>query len=181
MSEFYLGQVMLVGFGFAPRGWAQCSGQLMSIQQNTALFSLLGTWYGGNGVQTFALPDLRGRTPVGAGSSVDPGWQPNMQQGQVGGVENVTLTNANVPSHAHQVTASTAAGNNRLPSARIFAQSTNTAGSAVPLYAPAGGATVQMNPSSVALSGQNQPHNNMQPYMALNFCIALSGVYPSRS
>jgi microcystin-dependent protein len=181
MSEFYMGQVMLVGFGFAPKYWAQCNGQVMSIQQNAALFSLLGTTYGGNGVQTFGLPDLRGRTPVGAGSSVDSSWQPNMQQGQIGGVENVTLNTTQVPAHAHQVNASTAVGNNRLPSARVFAQSTNTAGAALPLYAPAGGSTVQMNPATVAQSGQNQPHNNMQPYTALNFCIALSGIYPSRS
>jgi microcystin-dependent protein len=181
MSEFYIGQVMLVGFGFAPKYWAQCSGQLMSIAQNQALFSLLGTTYGGNGVQTFALPDLRGRTPIGAGSSVDAGWQPNFVQGQVGGVENVTLNNAQVPAHVHQVNASTAVGNNRLPSARVFAQSTNTGGAAVPLYAPAGGSVVQMNPATVAQSGQNQPHNNMQPYMALNFCIALQGIYPSRN
>ena len=181
MSEFYLGQVMLVGFGFAPKYWAQCNGQLLSIQQNTALFSLLGTYYGGNGVQNFALPDLRGRTPVGAGSSVDPGWQPNMVQGQVGGVENVTLNSAQVPSHTHQVRASTGPGNNRVPSARVFAQSTNTAGAALPLYAPAGGTTVQLNPATVAQAGQSQPHPNMQPYTALNFCIALSGIYPSRS
>ena len=180
MSEPYLGQLMLVGFNFAPRNWAQCNGQILSIAQNTALFSLLGTTYGGNGQTTFALPDLRGRTPIGAGSSADASWQPFMSWGQVGGVENVTLISSQVPPHTHQVRASTSAGNSRLPSARMFAQSTNAGGTAVPLYAP-GTPNAQLHPATVPQSGQSQPHNNMQPYLAMNFCIALQGIFPSRN
>lgn len=181
MSEKFLGQIMLCGFDFPPRGFAQCNGQLLAIAQNQALFSLLGTTYGGNGVSTFALPDLRGRTPVGFGSSVDPGWQGSVVLGQVGGQENVTLTTGNMPSHTHQANASTTAGNNRIPSNRVYATSTNTAGTPIALYAPATGTPVAMNPQTVAASGSNQPHPNMQPYGTINFCIALQGFYPSRN
>jgi len=128
MSEFYIGQIMMVGFGFAPKYFAQCNGQLLSIAQNQALFALLGTTYGGNGVQTFALPDMRSRTPVSGISSVDSSWQPFTTLGEVAGVEAVTLNSTQVPTHTHSVAASTAAGNSRLPSARIFAQSTNASG-----------------------------------------------------
>lgn len=181
MSEFFIGQIMMTGFSFAPKFWAQCNGQLLPINQNQALFSLLGTQFGGNGQTTFALPDLRGRAPLGFASSVDPNWQPpSVQMGQAAGVENVTLLSSNLPSHTHTANASTTAGNNRIPSARVFATSTNTANPAM-LYAPSTGATVALNPQTVAPAGGNQPHPNLQPYNTVNFCIALSGIFPSRN
>lgn len=177
MSEFFIGQIMMTGFNFAPKYFAACNGQLLPIAQNQALFSLLGTQYGGNGTTNFALPDLRGRTPVGYASSVDPGWQPpGIQIGQAAGVENVTLLSSNLPTHTHAVNASTTAGDNRLPSNRVYAANT-----AQNLYAAGPGALVSMNPATVDPAGGNQPHPNMQPYSTINFCIALSGIFPSRN
>lgn len=181
MSQFFIGQVMMTGFSFAPRFFAQCNGQLLPIAQNQALFSLLGTQYGGNGQTTFALPDLRSRTPIGFASSVDASWQPPaVQIGQTGGAENVTLLSSNVPSHTHTANASTTAGNNRIPSGRVYATSTNTT-AALNLYGPSSGPVVVMNPATVVAAGGNQPHTNLQPYTTLNFCIALSGIFPSRN
>jgi microcystin-dependent protein len=183
MSEFFIGQIMMAGFGFAPKFWAQANGQLLPINQNQALFSLLGTQYGGNGTTKFALPDLRSRTPIGYASSVDPGWQPpSVQIGQASGVENVTLLSTNLPAHSHSMNASTAnVDNNRSAIGRLFA--TNTNGSAPPpnLYAASSGALVPMSPQTVAPAGGNQPHPNLQPYSVINFCIALSGIFPSRN
>lgn len=181
MSDFFIGQIMMTGFNFAPKFWAQCNGQLLPINQNQALFSLLGTQFGGNGTTNFALPDLRSRTPVGYGASVDPAWQPpQVQMGQPGGVENVTLTSGNLPPHSHLVNASTANGDNRNAGGRVFATS---ASSATPpsLYASGTGALVPQNPQSVVPAGGSQPHTNLQPYTAINFCIALSGIFPSRN
>lgn len=182
MSEFFIGQIMMTGFNFAPRSWALCNGQLLPINQNQALFSLLGTQYGGNGTTNFALPDLRSRTPMGYASSVDPSWQPPaLQIGEAAGVENVTLVSSNLPAHTHSVNASTASGDNRSPGGRIFATSSN-AGSAPPnLYAASTGALAPQNPQTVAPSGSNQPHSNMQPYSVINFCVALTGIFPSRN
>lgn len=182
MSEFFIGQVMMAGFNFAPKFWALCNGQLLPINQNQALFSLLGTQYGGNGTTNFALPDLRSRTPIGYASSVDPSWQPpSVQIGQASGVENVTLLSTNLPAHTHSVNASTTNGDNRIPSNRVFATSVNSGGAAIPVYSAASGALVAQNPASVSPSGGNQPHPNMQPYSTINFCIALSGIFPSRN
>ncbi|MGM9426710.1 phage tail protein [Hydrogenophaga sp. MI9] len=181
MSDFFIGQVMLAGFNFAPKFWAQCNGQLLPINQNQALFSLLGTQYGGNGTTNFALPDLRSRTPVGYASSVDPSWQPpSVQIGQAAGVENVTLLSSNLPAHGHAVNASTAAADNRNPTGRVYATSTST-GTAPNLYAASSGAAVPQNAQTVGASGGNQPHSNLQPYTTINFCIALSGIFPSRN
>ena len=182
MSEFFIGQIMMAGFNFAPRFWALANGATLPISQNTALFSLLGTQFGGNGTTIFALPDLRSRTPIGYASSVDPSWQPPpVQIGQASGVENVTLLSTNLPSHTHAVNASTANGDNRSASGRVFATSTN-AGSPPPnIYAASTGPLVPLNAQSVAPSGGNQPHPNLQPYSVINFCIALSGIYPSRN
>ena len=181
MSEFFMGQIMMTGFNFAPKYWALCNGQLLPIQQNAALFSLLGTQYGGNGTTSFALPDLRSRTPVGSAPSVDPSWRPpSVQIGQAAGVENVTLLATNVPSHTHAVNASTTAGDNRTPATRVFATSTNTATPAN-LYGPSTGSLVPLNAQTVSPAGGDQPHPNLQPYSAINFCIALSGIFPSRS
>lgn len=175
MSEFFIGQIMMAGFNFAPKYWALCNGQLLPINQNQALFSLLGTQYGGNGATNFALPDLRSRTPVGYASSVDPGWQPPaVQIGQTGGVENVTLLSTNLPSHTHSVNAATANGTTRNPGNAIYANTTAS------LHGPASGPPVPLNPSTVAPAGGNQPHPNVQPYTTINFCIALQGIFPSR-
>lgn len=181
MSEFFIGQIMMAGFNFAPKFWAQANGQLLPINQNQALFSLLGTQYGGNGTTNFALPDLRSRTPIGYASSVDPSWQPPaVQIGQASGVENVTLLSTNLPAHAHSVNASTTNGDNRNPTGRLYATSTNSA--AVPnLYATSNGPLVPLSQQTVAPSGGNQPHPNLQPYSVINFCIALSGIFPSRN
>ena len=181
MSEFFIGQIMMAGFNFAPKYFALCNGQLLPINQNQALFSLLGTQFGGNGTTNFALPDLRSRTPIGYASSVDPSWQPpSVQIGQAAGVENVTLLSTNLPAHAHSMNASTANGDNRIPTGRVFATSTSTA-TAANLYGSSSGTAVPQNPSTVAPAGGNQPHPNVQPYTVINFCIALSGIYPSRN
>ena len=173
MSTPYIGEIRMFGFGRTPNGWQACDGSLLPIAQNQALFSLLGTQYGGNGITNFALPDLRSRTPVGYASSV--------QIGQSSGAENVTLLSTNLPSHTHSVNASTTAGDNRNPSTRVFATSTNTSPNApVNMYAPSTGALVPLNAQTVSPTGGNQPHPNLQPYSVINFCIALSGIFPSR-
>lgn len=181
MSEFFIGQIMMAGFNFAPKFWALSNGQLLPINQNQALFSLLGTQYGGNGTTNFALPDLRSRTPIGYASSVDPSWQPpSVQIGQASGVENVTLLSTNLPAHTHSMNASTTNGDSRTPLTRVFATSTNTSNALNP-YAPSSGPLVPLNPATLAPAGGNQPHPNIQPYSVINFCIALSGIFPSRN
>ena len=181
MSEFFIGQIMMAGFSFAPKLFGQCNGQLLPIAQNQALFSLLGTQYGGDGRTTFALPDLRGRTPVGYESSVDPGWQPPVVRiGQVAGTENVTLLQTNLPTHTHSVNASTAGGDSRNAGGRIYATSISTA-TPPNLYAASTGTAVPQNLQTFAPVGGNQPHPNLQPYSTINFCIALQGIFPSRN
>lgn len=176
MSQFFIGQVMMAGFDFAPRFWALCNGQLLPINQNQALFSLLGTQYGGNGTTNFALPDLRSRTPIGYASSVDPSWQPpSVQIGQASGVENVTLLSTNLPPHAHTLAATSSNGTTRNPNNATYAAS------GVSLFGPSSGAQVPLNAATVAPTGGNQPHPNLQPYSVINFCIALSGIFPSRN
>lgn len=176
MSEFFIGQIMMTGFNFAPRFWAQCNGQLLPINQNQALFSLMGTQYGGNGVNTFALPDLRSRTPIGYASSVDPSWQPpSVQIGQVSGAENVTLLSTQVPAHTHSLNAISTAGSTRNPNNALYASTT------VLLHGPSTGGLVPQNLQTVLPAGGNQPHPNVQPYCVINFCVALSGIFPSRN
>ena len=169
MSEPFIGQIMPVAFGFAPRNWAQCDGATLSIMQNQALFSLLGVTYGGDGRTTFMLPDLRGRTPLGQGS--------NDSLGQAGGVESVALQASQIPTHMHMAGYTTQAGASRNPTDSLFGDT----GASAPIYAGAGGPQVALNPTTVGSAGQVQPHSNLQPYTALNFCIALSGVFPSRN
>ena len=182
MTEKFMGQIMMAGFGFAPKFFALTNGQLLPINQNQALFSLLGTQYGGNGTTNFALPDLRSRTPIGYASSVDPSWQPpSVQIGQSAGVENVTLLSTNLPAHTHAINASTTNGDNRIPAGRAFATSNNSSGSAISIYSASNGPLVPLNPATVAPAGGNQPHPNLQPYSVINFCIALTGIYPSRN
>jgi microcystin-dependent protein len=176
MTEVFLGQIMLTAFNFAPRGFALCNGQLMAINQNTALFSLLGTQYGGDGITTFALPDLRGRAPLGAGASVDSSWQPTPNvQGQTGGVESVTLTQAEMPLHNHQFQGTSDAGTSRNPTGKLYG-SNSTA-----IYAQSNGAQVPLNPATLAAAGGSGPHENMQPFRVINYCIALTGIFPSRN
>lgn len=175
MAEFFIGQIMLTGFPFAQKGFAQCNGQTMSVQQNQALFSLLGVMYGGDGRTTFLLPNLQGRAPVGAGPSSDPAWQPPpYTQGLGGGLENVTLLTASLPAHIHQVAATTQTGTARNPTNALYA----TAGE--PLYGASSGPQVALNPAQVGMAGGNLPHPNMQPFRVINFNIALTGVFPSR-
>lgn len=176
MAEPFIGQIMLAGFGFQPKSYALCNGQLVPITQNQALFSLLGATYGGNGATTFALPNLQGCTPVGFGPSADSQWQPTPYQiGEMGGTETVTLSSAQIPSHLHAGQGTSAAGAVQNPTNRVFASNSN------PLYAPAGAAEVMLSPTTVASAGGGQAHGNMQPCLAINFCIALAGEYPSRN
>jgi microcystin-dependent protein len=169
VSESFIGQISIFGFNFPPRGWASCDGQVLSIAQNTALFSLLGTTYGGNGQTTFALPNLQGRVPIHRGQG--PGLS-NHDMGEVAGAEAVTLTSAQMPAHSHQaaVTNASAAGsrpNGNFPSA----------GGA---YAAASDGST-FNAGFVKNSGGGQPAPSMPPYLALNFCICVQGIFPSRN
>lgn len=168
MSDYFMGQIMLSGFGFAPRNFAMCNGQLIGISQNTALFSLLGTYYGGDGVRTFGLPDLRGRTPMGFGSSY--------AIGDNFGVESVTLNSSQCPPHTHAINATTTAGAARNPSGSIFGAPPN--GQA---YGSASSGVTPLNAQQMQNAGGSQPHPNLQPFNVLNFSICTSGIYPSRS
>lgn len=173
MADAYVGEIRSFGFTFAPTGWAECNGQLLAISNNTALFSLLGTTYGGNGSTTFALPDLRGRL------SMHPGNGPGLSArflGESGGAEQVTLNSTQLPSHAHPVRAVPDPGELQAPSSqRGLARSVGGAAWTAPAN------LVPMAPGAVTTVGGTQPHNNNQPYLVVRFCIALQGVYPSRS
>jgi microcystin-dependent protein len=165
VSEPFIGELRLMGFTFPPRGWATCDGQLLGIAQNQALFSVLSTTYGGDGVRTFGLPDLRGRTPLNVGVP--------FTQGELGGEELHTLTQNEVPTHLHVVQASKADANTPNPANALLASANNA-------YAPPKDLT-SLDPSSVGNAGRNQGHENRHPYTVLNWCIALVGVYPSRN
>jgi microcystin-dependent protein len=179
MSAPFLGEIRAFGFNFAPKSWAMCNGQQLSIQQNTALFSLLGTQYGGNGVTTFALPDLRGRTAMNQGQG--PGLS-NYTIGEVTGTETVGLTTNQIPQHNHLWAANNAAGDTAAPLNNFLAGAIiPTTSMPVPTYAAPGGATVPLAAAMIGLNGGNQPHQNMQPYLVVTYCIALSGIFPSRN
>lgn len=169
MSEPFLAEVRMVGFNFAPRGWAFCDGQILPINQNQSLYSLLGTTYGGDGRTSFALPDLRGRTPIHVGASNGT----HHAQGQKSGEETHTLSAAEMPQHDHVAQASNSDGNVNTAPGHLLARSLNT-------YASPG-TTVPLHSGSVTNVGGGQAHDNMQPYLALNFCIALRGLFPSRN
>jgi microcystin-dependent protein len=176
MADVYLGQIMMSGFNFAPRGFAACNGQLLPITQNQALFALLGTAYGGNGTTTFALPNLQGSTPVGAGASADAAWQPSPYPiGTRAGAETIALTLTQIPAHTHAANTSTTAGTTKNPTNTLFGGS-----GAESIYGSAG-PQVPLSSQTLGLTGGSQPHNNMQPFQVLNFSIALSGIFPSRN
>jgi microcystin-dependent protein len=172
MSEPFLGEVRIFGFNFAPRGWATCDGQLLPINQNQSLYSLLGTTFGGDGRTTFGLPDLRGRTPIHMGSIGGP----NFTMGQKSGEERHTLTPAEMPPHSHTLMASNA------PGTSDHAEGAFLAGSESALYYSGGGGNLALAQASVAMApGAGQSHDNMQPYLVVNICIALQGTFPSRN
>ena len=166
MDDPFLGEIRPFAFGFPPKGWASCDGQLLPIAQNTALFSLLGTMYGGDGRTTFALPDLRGRAGMHVNSA--------HTQGERGGQESVTLTTAQIPLHSHTANCSNVAGTQTSPAGKFWAQDSD--GNVV--FNNAGGAT--MAATAIGNTG-GAPHPNMQPYLVVNYCIALQGIFPSRS
>lgn len=169
----FVGEIRVVGFNFAPRGWAFCNGQLLPISQNTALFSLLGTFYGGDGKSTFALPGLNDMIPINQGQG--PGLTDRFI-GEQGGSEFVTLLVSEIPAHSHQVTAEAGTANQTSPSTNIW--SSLSGRTPPPLYSNA--PNVTMSPLATAVSGSSFPHNNMPPYLVLNFIIAMQGVFPPR-
>jgi microcystin-dependent protein len=164
MAEPFLSEIRIMSFVFAPKGWALCNGQLMPINQNQALFALLGTTFGGDGRVTFALPDLRGRAPIHVGSG--------HTLGERGGEEAHTLSVAELPTHTHVAMASTTDGNTPLPTNSVLASTPSQ------IYGPPANLT-SLTPGSVTTAGGNQAQPNMQPYVTLNFCIALIGIFPS--
>jgi microcystin-dependent protein len=174
MSEPFIGQVIAVGFNFAPVGWALCQGQLLPIDQNPALFSLLGTTYGGDGQSTFGLPDLRGRAALGMGQG--PGLQP-YPLGQPGGVESVTLTANQFASHTHALQAAATATTPTPGSGVVL----GTPAAATPIYATAGTAAQLVGSTVSPAPGGNVAHENRQPSLAINYIIALFGIFPSQN
>jgi len=178
MSQPFLGEIKIVPYNFAPRGWAFCQGQLLPIAQNTALFSLLGTTYGGNGQSTFALPDLRGRRAYHEGAG--PGLTP-MTLGEMSGTETVTLITTEMPQHNHSVRAARGATTEPSDLPTGAAWSNEVLGTPQNQPYTAGAADVAMSPASISIAGGSQPHENRPPYLALHFVIALQGIYPSRN
>jgi microcystin-dependent protein len=164
MAEPFLSEIRIMSFNFPPKGWALCNGQFLPINQNQALFSLLGTTFGGNGQTTFGLPNLQGRTPIHVGSGHTLGEQ--------GGQQAHTLTLSEMPAHTHIANGSSADANNALPGGNLLAKTPQQVYGAV-------GNLVALNATTVTSVGGSQPHQNMQPYLVLNFCIALQGIFPS--
>lgn len=169
MADPFVAEIRIFPFNFAPKGWAWCDGQLLPLSQNTALFSLLGTTYGGNGKSNFALPDLQGRAPM------HPGQGPGLSLhdlGETGGSETVTLLESEIPAHSHQVRGIGAFADQPSPQGNTWGRT-----AANPYVSAPNG---QMSPNALAPAGGDQPHNNMQPYLTFYFCIALQGVFPPR-
>jgi microcystin-dependent protein len=167
MSEPFLGEIRPFGFGFAPKGWALCNGQLLPINQNQALFALLGTMYGGDGRTTFGLPDLRGR----AGMHVSP----THSQGEQGGEEGVTLSDLQLPRHTNAANCSNVTATQASPAGKFWAQDSD--GNVV--FNSTGSATLAS--TAIGNAGSEQPHPNLQPFLVVNYCIALQGIFPSRN
>ena len=166
MAEPFLGEIRIMSFNFAPKGWAQCNGQFMPINQNQALFALLGTMFGGNGQTTFGLPDFRGRTGMHVGAGFN--------QGQALGQEFHTVTLSELPAHTHMAQASSTTGNQPVPTNNLLARNTDN------VYQTAGN-LVTLNAGTIPPVGGSQPHENRSPFQVLNFCIALIGIFPSRN
>ena len=169
MGTPYLSEIKIMSFNFAPKGWAQCNGQTLPINQNQALFSLLGTMYGGNGQTTFALPNLQGQVPIHIGSEFSV-------QGEAGGESAHTLILSEMPQHIHTLSGTSVAASQPVPTSALLA----TTAATDPIYSGASN-LVAMSASAIGNTGGSQPHDNMQPYLVLNFCIALQGTFPSRN
>jgi microcystin-dependent protein len=176
MGDQYLAEIRIWAGNFAPQGWAFCNGQLLPIRQNTALFSLLGTTYGGDGVQTFALPNFQGRIPLHWGNG--PGLTP-YAPGAVTGSENVTLLSTQMPAHTHPAMASNAAAAEATPDNNLWAVPVDSTGTPGAGFNPSP-ANAALSPTAIGITGGSQPHSNVQPVLALTFIIALEGVFPSR-
>jgi microcystin-dependent protein len=175
MADPFVAEIRIFPFNFAPRGWAWCDGQLLPLSQNTALFSLLGTTYGGNGKSNFALPNLQGATVM------QPGQGPGLSLhdlGEVGGSETVSLLESEIPSHRHALSSMNESATTNVATANFAARPFGRGNN---LYTPASSPAVAMNANMLAPTGGDQPHNNMMPYLTLYFCIALQGVFPPRT
>ncbi len=174
MADQFVAEIRIFPFNFAPRGWAWCNGQLLPLSQNTALFSLLGTTYGGNGVSNFALPNMQGNAPMHQGQG--PGLSLH-DLGEQGGSETVTLLQTEMPAHSHNLMANTTTSTKSIPTGNSFAKGS----SMTPYLAPASAPTTAMAFQAIAPAGGSLPHNNMMPYLALYFNIALQGIFPPRT
>ncbi len=173
MADPFVAEIRIFPFNFAPRGWAWCDGQLLPLSQNTALFSLLGTTYGGNGKSNFALPDLQGRAPM------HPGQGPGLSLrdlGETGGSETVSLLESEIPSHAHALRANNTLSDSPLPAGNVFGRYLNNG-----FHSDAVNSIGAMSGNALTPAGGDQPHNNLQPYLTFYFCIALQGVFPPRT
>lgn len=171
MSDQFVAEIRIFPFNFAPTGWATCDGQLLPISQNTALFSLLGTTYGGDGKSTFALPNMQGNAPMQPGQGQGLSLR---DLGEQSGVESITLLQSEIPVHTHGMSVSSQLGLENLPTGHLFAM-----GDGINLYGPANNFVLMAN-QALTPAGGGLPHNNMQPYLTLNFCIALQGIFPQR-
>lgn len=178
MSDTFIGEIRMFGFNFAPRGWVFCQGQLLSIAQNTALFSLLGTNYGGDGQTTFGLPDLRGRVPLHFGQG--PG-QPDYVLGQKAGEESVTLLTSEMPQHTHQAVALSASDAGDPSTDAVWATPPEAMYGGLPPVNTNGAIGGAMSPLALEFIGGSQPHNNMPPFVVVNYSIALEGIFPARN
>jgi microcystin-dependent protein len=175
MADPFVAEIRIFPFNFAPKGWAFCDGQILPLSQNTALFSLLGTTYGGDGKSTFALPDLQGASPMHIGfNQPGPGLSTH-SLGEMSGSDTITLLTSEIPFHTHNMMAATDIGDQNDPTGRVLTISNN--GSA---YAAGNSPLAQLAPQTLAPTGGSLPHNNLMPYLTLNFCIALQGVFPPR-
>lgn len=170
MSNPYVGEIRMFGGNFAPSGWAFCNGALIAISENDVLFNLIGTTYGGDGQTTFALPNLQGRVPIhqGAGFVI----------GQLAGTETVTLTANQIPLHSHPPACNTGAGNSSAPSGNVWAGNANTS---LPQFTSTTAGLVAMNAATIGTNGNNQPHQNLMPFLAISFIISLFGIFPSQN
>jgi microcystin-dependent protein len=172
VSDPFIGEIRMAGFNFAPRGWAYCNGAILSIAQNDALFALLGTTYGGDGQTTFALPNLAGRLPLNQGQG--PGLSPRTL-GEMGGVESVTLTAQQLPAHTHALAAASAGARTASAAGNLVASGE------ADIYSRDPGQPVALSPNQLGVAGGSQPHTNLQPALAVNFIIAIEGIFPSRN